>query len=703
MRDTSPVDTLKLEPGVDREERFHSQARRRFERARQFWEPVYDLLREDVAFLSGEQWEDDATRARKGRPQLTFNQLPKYVRQVVGGVRSNPPAITTHPVDGMEVKAPNVAGKQDYALHEIYDGIIRNIESVSNARDHYARALQHCVAGSVGWLRVATDFVDNHSFEQDILIRSIYSPTSVYMDPDAREVDFSDAEYAFVLETISEQEYKARYGESEIPDYTLTGDDTYRWYDTENGNVTIVEYFYRAPVTKKIYRLADGSVIDDEAVIDDLAAKGMEPLEVREIKSWQVRWRLINGYRTLEKERDWLTPTIPLVPVTGPELLVGGRKTFESLIRHAKDAQRSYNYQMSQAIEMVALQPKAPFVGQAEAFEGYESLYERANVDNLAYLPYNKNQDGAPQRQPMAQMPAAELQTALAANDNIKSTIGVFDASLGARSNETSGRAIMARQREGDEATQEFPDALGRAMRRLGKVLVDLIPRVYDADKTQRIRTLTGGDDTVQINHAVVDGETGEKHLIHDLSYGKYDVEVSMGPSFSTQQQQASEMLTQVMQAAPNLTPVIMPIFAKMQDWPYAEEFARVMRNTAPPQALTPAQLQERQQEMESMPKPPPSPEEQLEAQKVEMELQKEQAQLEAVKARAGADVAKAQAEIASLQAQPGQMENIADQRFRANMGDLAPVIEEAVKEEVATAFAEVIQANQQRRTTNEQ
>ena len=292
------------------------------------------------------------------------------------------------------------------------------------------------------------------------------------------------------------------------------------------------------------------------------------------------------------------------------------------------------NYWRTASTELVALAPKAPWVGPKGFAKSSARKWATANTDNHAYLEYDETPSGnIPQRQPFAGMPAGALQEALNASDDIKSVTGLYDASLGAKSNETSGRAIMARQHEGDVSTFHFSDNLVRAIRHAGRILIDLIPKIYDTPRVVRIVGVDGSSEQVQVNQPTVaqDDDGNPIQAIYDLSVGRYDVDVSAGPSYTTQRQEAAAQMTELIRAFPAAAPVIGDLLAKNLDWPEADEVAKRLESLSPAgQQADPAAAQMAQQQM------------QIEQQKMQAEVQKGQADVQLKQM----DVAIKQAEI---------------------------------------------------------
>ncbi len=530
----------------------------------------------------GEQWPEQVRvqREREGRPCLTFNKLPTFIRQVVNDSRMNRPAIRVQPVDsGADVKTA-----------EILNGLIRNIEVTSDADVAYDTAIEQAVSGGFGYFRINLKYACEDSFDLDIAIERVTNQFTVYADPKSTAADSSDWEYAFITETIPREEFKERFPQAEIVDWSSDeldkNDELWFMEDT----VRIAEYWTREKEYRTALLLSNNDVMYQEQydeIAPILESQGVQIVDQREVMTYKVIQRVMTGAEILETN-DWPGKYIPIVPVYGDEINIEGRRIFKSLIRDAKDAQQSYNFWRTSAIEKQGLDTKAPWLGPKGAFKTDAAKWATANTTNHAYLEYDGNIP--PQRIFGGGVPAGDMQLALSANDDMKSIMGIYDASLGARSNETSGRAILARQREGDVSTFHFIDNLSRAIRHAGRILVDLIPKVYN---TPRIIRVLGEDGQpapivpgqppgrVPINQEVLMNNIPG---IFDLTTGKYDVTVSSGPAFSSRREESAMMMIEMIRAQPNLAPIIGDLIAKNQDWPGADEIAKRIQAMLPPQ-----------------------------------------------------------------------------------------------------------------------
>lgn len=557
---------------------------------------------DDIRFARlGEQWPDKVRKDREleGRPCLTINRMPSFIRQVVNDSRMNSPQIKVKPVDD----------KADPKTAEILSGLIRNIEYVSGASNAYDMALESAVTCGMGFFRICTDYAGEDEFAQDIFIKRITNPLSVVYDSYGESIDGSDWKEAFLVDWITRDEYKRRFNKKRDDDIKSFGGAADGMEDADSGLVRIAEHWEIVEKPGKLLLLTDGSVISEEEYLADHPELGVPMKDVfdslgvsvhkeRKTAKRSVKQRILGG--EILSEEDWAGKFIPVIPVFGDEVFVQGKRHLKSLIRDARDAQQMLNFWRTASTELVALAPKAPFIGPKGSFVTDAKKWQNANHKSYPYIEY----DGPvpPQRQGFSGPPAGALQEALNAADDMKSIIGIYDASLGARSNETSGRAIMARQREGDVSTFHFIDNLSKSISHAGRILVDLIPKIYDTPRIVRTLGIDGSTDSVPVNQpAVVDGV----ERIYDLKVGKYDVAVETGPSFTTQREEAANQMIELLRAFPQAAPVIGDLLAKNLDWPGADEIAERLKAMLPPQINgqngIPPQAQAKIQQLETM------------------------------------------------------------------------------------------------------
>lgn len=547
--------------------------------------------REDQRFAFGEQWpaNDKLERDRERRPSITINRLPQFKRQVTGDIRKDTPSSKVIPAKDATAKKA-----------EILTGMIRNIEQQSNAKAAYVQAVENAVDVGMGTWRIITEYENDNAFEQVIRIERIQDPFGALCDATARKPDKSDARFWFVFDDMAEEEFKRQYPEATLDGFPTPPENGMVW--RMDKTIRVAEYWYKEDETKTLELLEDGSTRykgDDDADETADAKEGTtgnvialpgaprppppKVINTREVKTQKIMQVLMSGRETLTEPQEWAGRYIPIVCVIGEEARMDGRTLRKGMVRDAKGPQQVYNYMRTAATEFVSRQPSAPFVGTVKQFAGFEHEWADAGGGNKAFLPYNVDPQaqGPPQRSmPPSGATGLDQQAVIAAND-IEAVIGIYKESLGAQSNANSGRAILARQREGDTGTYFFVDNLRTGLTYSAKILLDLIPKIYDTPRVVRTLKEDGDHEMVGINQAPPPGVEPDmlpeevREALNDLSIGEYDVIVSTGPGYASKRQEASESMTEFIRAFPAAAPVIGDLVAKNQDWPGAEEIAK--------------------------------------------------------------------------------------------------------------------------------
>lgn len=565
------------------------QVKSEWQTCQDFWDTQYQESIDDWAFLYGKgQWDaqDLEKRKRQGRPALTLNQLLPYAQQVVNDIRQANLAIRVSPVD--DDADPDTA--------EIYQGIIRNIERQSDAKTAYSTSALTAVGSGIGWIRIKVDYADVDTFDQEPYIERVVDFTSVYLDPSSKRLDGADAEYGFIRYDYKEDRFKELYPDAEPVSFDAKSID---------GDICIVEYYRKHYKNDTIYKIAlvDGSekIINSEQkkTLDEDGTVEYIEIESRKVSIPYVKHCVLNGSDEPIEESEFPCNYIPLIPVIGQEVYMDDKREFHSLIRPAKDGQRMYNYWKSAHTEMVALQPKAPYKGAVGSFETDGNNWAKANQENIPYLEYdvvhdeNGNLLPPPQREAPIQGSPAMMQEAIGAREDIRLAIGMPQANMGERGNEVSGIAIRNRQIEGDNATFHFIDNLSCAIAHVGRILVDIIPRLYSTRKITRILGEDGKEKNVPLNQPFVrqDGvEVPAKDAkydgIYQLHVGKYDVVCDVGASYSSKRQETADKLIQLIDADPSLMGVVGDLVFDALDVPMHKEIADRLRANMSPSLL---------------------------------------------------------------------------------------------------------------------
>jgi len=578
----------------------------------------------DLKFMAGSpdnnyQWPEYAVRTRGAngttfnRPMLTINKLPQHVKQVTNDQRQNRPSVKVVPVDD----------KGDVELAKVFNGIIRYIEHRSSADVAYDSACENQLVIGEGYIRIRTEYADEASFDQEIKIDRVRNSFSVYMDPNIDDPTGLDARWCFISSSIPRDEFKKRYPDQEDYFYfSQSGiNDPDRMYWGDQEQVRIAEYFYIEEKPDTLCDYGNGQVFlksSDEA--KQAAQQFGKPVRERRTINRKIKWCLTNGYKILE-ETEWAGKYIPVVRVVGNEFEIDGKVHVSGLVRNSKDAQRMYNYWASQEAEMLALAPKAPFIGYSGQFDAFRHKWETANTNNWPYLEVSadaKDGTGAtlplPQRSAPPQAQIGLIEAKKGAAEDMKNTTGQYNASLGMTSNERSGKAILARQKEGDTGTFHYVDNFARAIRAVGKQLVDLIPKIYDTNRVMRIIGEDGETDLAEIDPTQQQGVTPVQDpnnpeivikKIYNLTVGQFDLIVTTGPGYATKRQEALESMAQLLQGNPQLWMIAGDLFVKNMDWPGASDMAERLKRSMDPKLLQgddkSPEFQAAQQQIEQM------------------------------------------------------------------------------------------------------
>jgi len=546
------------------------EALKRFDVAKDAWREIYELAVEDIRFVDedGAQWDDAAKLARHKRPSMTFDKLSQAVDQTVGDHLQNKPGIK---IRGAEDDDADVA--------EIYEGLIRQIESRGGRA--YKTGFKFAAKGGFGAWMLDHDYVSDMSMDQDIILRELKNPFSVLVDPVVQVSRVKDMQWGFLFTDMPRAEFEAKWPKAQSTlseSYKAIGSQQVGWISEDE--VRVADYFRLTPVSKVICQLSTGEVVDKDEfapIADEMAAQGVTVERERKVSAKKLERFKVTALEVLE-EVECIGQRIPIVPIFGKQSNINGKMVTRGLVRKGKDPQRLYNYERSNYIETVALAPKQQIMATPKMIKGHEARWRDMNTSSDPVLLFNFDEGQMPQRVGLSQVPTALVTGLQMSADDIKSATGIYDAGLGARSNETSGRAIRARQLEGDTATYEFTDELVDAMTYTGEIMCEWIPLVYDATRQIRILGEDDAEEVVAINKPTIDLQTGEEITLNDLSRGKYDVKVTVGASYSTRRVETAEQLAQVMQGNPELGQIIADQYFKSLDLVGADEVIERVR-----------------------------------------------------------------------------------------------------------------------------
>lgn len=633
--------------------KFLADVKERFQKAVEFDSDDRQEAEDDLSFLNGDdQWDSLVRNVREEsmRPCLTINKLPGFLDSIVGEQRQNRPSI----------KIVGVDSDSDPEVATIYTGLVRNIEAQSDAELAYDTAFESAAACGRGAYRIVTRYEGPDTFDQDIFIERIPNPFVFYYDPSAIKLDLSDAKYQFLTEMMSLEEYERRFPKHEpIPWDHLDSTDQ-NWFLKDQ--IRVAEYWEKTYKKTKVYLLRDGTVTQQKPE-DESLIEAERTHDVPKIMAYYL-----SGNEVIEGPSEWPSQYYSVIPVWGKELWVGGKRKLRGAIRFAKDGQRMYNYFRSVSVETTAMSPKDPWILSAEQIGGFSEQWQDAHQKTYAYLLYSHH-DGQP---PPYRAGPPQLSTAIAgevqiADQDMRDTTGIHEASMGIPSNEKSGRAIRERRMSGDRSSFPYMDNLTRALRQGGRVILDLIPKIYDHDRIVRILGEDGKENFVPVNVQPGDpnqimsqvkgknfpgNETPINRILNDLTVGKYDVVVTVGPSYDTQRQENADSMIEFAQALPQQAPMFADLIARSQDWPEAQKIANRLKKMIDPAILGKDEIEEEEATPPQQEDPMQDPKVALKM--VELQLKREQAEVDTIKTLTEAilNIAKAEGMEAGQQMQ---------------------------------------------------
>lgn len=596
-----------------------TEAKKRFAQCEAWENHARMMFVEDVKFGYADsdnlaQWPDQllTTREIDQKPTLTVNKTRIHCLQIINDAKQNKPGIVVRPT----------TNEATYEAAEVFEDVVRHIEYISRAQQAYDKASENQVFGGIGYVRVVTEYCTPDGFDQDILIRAINDPLTVYMDPDARERDRSDAEFAFVFDDMPKDKFKRMYPDHEDVLAGAPSSIFDAWLT--DAHIRVAEYWRKKHKRVKIVSVVDPNTGERRSVPKDTVSAELIKI-IRKDPQWDYRERdsdvvtvecfKIAGDTVIDRY-EWPGEFIPIVPAIGEEVVINGQMDRKGHVRYLKDPQRIYNYNTSAQVEFGALQTKIPFLGPAEAFEGYEEYYASANLQSLGFLPYKHIDDSGKEIPPPKRLDPPTAAVAFSkgievAQMEMMMASGQYQSQFGQNENATSGKAINERQRQGDNATYHFVDNLAIMVRQVGRIVVGLIPKIYDTRRVLRIR----GEDGV-MRDIVIDPEAQQAlekrqmeeaqkiELIFNPNIGRYGVEVDIGPSYATRRQEAWNAIVQIITQSPQLIPLVGDLLFENADFPGADEIAQRLRRMAPPQALgdaPPPQLQAAEQQVQQL------------------------------------------------------------------------------------------------------
>lgn len=581
-KDGGLVDTLPIEGKVSKtyipegfksQEEFLADMRKQYEADVEFDRINRDQALDDKKFSAGEQWDPIVLEQRKGLPCLIINNIPQFTAQLVGDWRESRKAIKVVP-----------SNDEDVDIASVREDLVRSIEMQSRASRVYDSAFESLVQCGDGAYRISVEYARDNVFDQDIFIRPIEDCLSVVWDRFSIDPTGRDAKRVFVDDRMPKEEFKRKWPGC-TPDALNAGDILNKitmtgWIDNESYRVT--EYWRLVEREQLLALFENGKIFElTEDNMVDLIAQNGQPVKTRTSWCTYAQMHLVTGFAILSGPYEYRLNRLPIIRMSGRIVNIGGRRVRYGLVRFMKDPVRLKNFWRSVAAEQLGYAPKAQWIATASAVEGREDILRKAHLSRDPLIVVNDEAiigQNIQRLEPPAPQ-AALLNEAQTNAQDMKDVTGIHDASLGMRSNETSGRAIQARQREGDIASLTFYDNADAAVLEGGDVVNQLIPQIYDG--TRIIRGI-GEDEAVKFQKI---NDPYDPNAV-DLSVGMFDVALSTGTSYTTRRVEAAQAMMDAIQVWPQLMSVAGDLVAKAQDWPGADKLAERLKKTIPPQFL---------------------------------------------------------------------------------------------------------------------
>lgn len=600
--------------------------------------------RVDKQFLYFDQWtpkERNELRLRH-KPVVQFNKLHDHVKKVIGEFRQNTPTATVLPVD------PDIPQETMDACSHILNGIF--YKSRTNIVDQ--TACENALSFGYGAMFLTTDYESQNSFNQEIVPIGFQSPEVVFFDPDAKEVDKNDGDFCGWLDFMSAEQIEKQWGVGSPRSFSVPfqWNSTYQFYLAGSRTIAIANYWEKQYYSKKIYLLESGETVDakeydalrkkhdalhedDRALLEEDIGERFPEIENERVidDAYEIKGYKLLGDKVLE-ETVWPSRYLPGVFVDGYSYYIDGKQYTQSFIHQAKDAQRFLNYCGVEVLQAIKNTRRETYLTTTEMTAGNEYVWRNPDMQQgaLHYRPHVLATGQVLTPTPITSPPInpAFLEQYQRAEHDIGSILGRTESVTGAQGNEKSNLIMAARLTQGNLGSFIWFDNTQRAIESIARNALDLLPAVYDAERTVVAQGPNKEPVVMHLNQQMPDGS-----IMNDLTKlrDKAKVQVSLGASFEMQRQQHLNFLIELMSAAPQAAPLLADLVAENIQVENMPQIVKRLKNLVPPQILA--------EENGEPPPPPPEPplaeklaQQQLLLNEKELKLKEQSQQLEAAK-----------------------------------------------------------------------
>lgn len=490
------------------------------------------------------QWETSWWESADGRPRYTFDLTSPIVDQICDDLEQMDFSVDVKPAGGGASKADA----------KLLDGMVRNIEAISDASTTYNIEARNMVTGGWGAWLIKTDYATPDSFDQDLMICHIANAVDSVWPGPFKKPDGSDMQHCFVLEAVPKAEYRKKY-----KDRSGQGLSQGKWANAfyyKRDHVIVGQVYYIVKEPRELLLLSDGRVVENneeyKKVADELAMAGVTVSDRRNHPKSVCMTRLFDAEGWIGKAQRTVFNQVPVILDIGNIKFYENKLLYRGAVEKLIDPQRVFNYAKSREIEEGALAPRAKKWMTYEQIAGHEDSISTMNVNADPVQIYN-HVEGQP---PPFDTGGAQVNPGLSkTSEDMKTVIrdvgGLHAANLGDNPNLQSGVAIKSLQAKGDVGSHKYIQAHERAIARTGRILVDAIPKVYDTRRQVRILKEDGSFDMTTLNDNVFDQQTQEWVTVNDVTKGKYDVTCTAGPSFDNRQEETVAAMTELGQVLP--------------------------------------------------------------------------------------------------------------------------------------------------------
>ncbi len=589
----------------------------RFDRAYTPQQDVREKCIEATRFarVPGGQWEGATAAGTKlddqfeKYPKFEINKVATELNRIIAEYRNNRITVKFRPGD--REASEELANK--------LNGLFRADYEETDGGEACDNAFDDAATGGFGCFRLTSMLVNEYDPMDDrqrIAIEPIYDPSrSVWFDPDAKKYDKSDALWAFCMYSLSPEKYEAEYGKTPPAslDVTTISSWEFDWFEPEV--VYIAKYYevrkesvdvisYKQPLTGEIATYDSDQIEDIE---DELAEAGFVEVARRSVKRRRVYVSVVDGQNFLEKPRRIPGEHIPLIPVYGKRWFIDDIERIEGHIAKAMDPQRLYNLQVSMLADTAAQDPGSiPIVGM-EQIRGLEKHWEARNKKRPAFLVLRELKDKAGNviapATPAGYTQPAVMNQALAAllqqtSADIQEVTGGSQAMQQMPSN-VAQETVNNLMNRADMASFIYLDNMAKSLKRAGEVWLSMAREVYGSERDVRVVNEDGTDDIALMNAQVVDRQTGRVVALNDLSTGRYDVTVDVGPSYTARRDATVSVMTNVLNSMlPNdpLRPAIQGVIVDNLDGEGMEDIKEFNRKQLLTSGIAKPRNQEEQQ-----------------------------------------------------------------------------------------------------------